>query len=114
MKQRVVALVGQYLEQRVRGRIVQLRPCGEDDLIIAVEDIRDGRVHLVHSLGDLEEWLMSFKEGRCFQPAVAICHVCDRLHTDRGLDGELTEHCIPCQIELIGVQAEFHDHRKEA
>jgi hypothetical protein len=87
MKQRVVAIVAQYLEQRIRGRIVHLRPCGEDDLIVAVEDIRDGRVHLLHSLGDLEEWLTNFKEGRCLQPAAAICDVCEKPHADRTLDG---------------------------
>jgi hypothetical protein len=106
MKQRVVALVSQYLEQRVRGRIVQLRPCGEDDLIIAVEDVRDGRVHLLHSLADLEEWLMSFKEGRCLQSAAAICDVCDSLHIDCGLDGEFSEYCAQCRLELIEINAE--------
>ena len=113
MKQRVVALVAQYLEHRVRGTITRVRPCGTDDYILAIKDIRDGRVHLLHSLDDLREWLMSFKEGRCLQPAAAICSICDKLHIDRGLDGELSTSCVRCQIELIEVYADLRSRGKE-
>lgn len=51
---------------------------------------------------------MSFKQGRCFQPAAAICSVCDRLHIDRGLDRELAQNCVRCQVELIEVYADLN------
>ncbi len=40
------------------------------------------------------------------RPAVAICGRCDRLHTDRDMDGELLANCIGCCVELIVVGAE--------
>ena len=113
MKQRVVVLIATYLERRVRGRIVRVRPCGDDDYIMGIEDVRDGRTHLLHSLGDVEEWLESFKQGRCFQPAAAICGVCDKLHMDRGLDSEWMRNCVTCEAELIEVYAELHGRRDE-
>ena len=111
LKQRVVAIVAEYLSHRPIGRPVRVRPCGDDDYILGIEDVRDGRVHLLHSLADLEEWLQSFKKGRCIQPAAAICGVCDRLHIDRGLDGELSENCVGCQVELIEVFADLERRR---
>ena len=44
--ERVVALTAHYFEHRVRGRITGLRFVGDDDLIVSVEDVRDGRTHL--------------------------------------------------------------------
>lgn len=136
MKQRVVVLLSQYLDHRVRGRIVRVRPGRSrsgsldldlsslrpaqsaesdftDDYIVAIEDVRDGRIHLLHSLGDLRQWLYSFKDGRCLQPAAAICGVCDRLHIDRGLDGELMANCLGCETELIEVYADLRERRPD-
>lgn len=113
MKQRVVVLIAQYLEHRVRGRITRLRPCGDDDFILGIEDVRDGRTHLLHSLDDLRKWLMSFKTGECLQPAAAICGVCDRLHIDRDHSGELATNCVRCQLELIEVYADLNSPRQD-
>jgi hypothetical protein len=74
---------------------------------MGVEDVRDGRVQLIHATGDLEVWLTSFKEGRCNEPGAAICGVCDRVHTDRWVDGELFPNCAPCQAELVEIYAEI-------
>lgn len=135
MKQRVVALVAQYLEHRVRGQIVRVRPVHSrsgssdlhlsslrpaqsaeserDDYLVAIRDVRDGRTHLLHSVDDLREWLVTFKTGECLRPTAAICSVCDRLHSDRGPDGELTEHCVTCQLELIDIFIDL-DSRRDA
>ena len=117
MKQRVVVLIATYLEHRVRGRIVRVRPVESkagvtDDYLVAVQDVRDGRTHLLHSLGDVEEWLTSFKTGECLQPAAAICGVCDNLHIDRGVDGELMRNCIKCEADLIEVYADLRSRRE--
>jgi hypothetical protein len=40
-------------------------------------------------------------------PAGAICGVCEHVHTDRDLDGELFPNCIRCQVELVEVYAEM-------
>ena len=84
---------------------------GEDDYIIAIEDLRDGRTQLIHSAGDLRVWLESFRDGRCVVPAAAICGRCNKLHVDRDVDGELLVNCIACAGELIEVAAErfLHD-----
>lgn len=133
MKQRVVALVAHYLEHRVRGRITRLRRVrsgsgssgiqsprpaqsveGEEDVdyIVSVQDVRDGRTHLLHSLQDLREWMMSFKTGECLRPVAAICEVCDRLHINRGPDGELAEHCTTCTLELIEIHEDLDSVRR--
>ena len=117
MKQRVVALVATYLEHRVRGRITRVRPVRStsataDDYLVAVQDVRDGRIHLLHSVDDLGTWLYSFKTGECFQPAAAICSVCDRLHTNRGPDRELTTNCVTCQLELIDIYTDLEQRRE--
>lgn len=113
MKQRAVAIVADYLSKRPLGRVVRVMKSGEDDYLMGVEDVRDGRVQLIHGTSDLEVWLTSFKEGRCVQPAGAICGVCDRIHTDRDVDGELFEHCVSCQVELVEILAEFSSRRGE-
>ncbi len=43
----------------------------DDEYVLAIEDIRDGRVHVVRTPSDLEPWLRSFKNGECVQPAFA-------------------------------------------
>ncbi|MDP9069246.1 MAG: hypothetical protein M3N53_13000 [Actinomycetota bacterium] len=106
MKQRAVALIATYLSHRALGRLVRVRPVGNDDYIVAIEDVRDGRTHLLHSPDDLGKWLRSFKEGRCLQPAAAICGRCDRLHIDRDVDHELLASCIGCCVDLMVVGAE--------
>ncbi len=116
MKQRAVTIIATYLSKRPLGRLVRVRPVGADDYIVAIEDVRDGRTHLIHSAGDLGQWLRSFKEGRCMRPVAAICGRCDRLHTDRDVDGELLANCIRCCAELMVVGAErlmMGWHRRE-
>ncbi len=65
MKQRAVAIVADYLSHRPLGRVVGLKAIAENDYVLAIEDIRDGRVHVTHTPGDLEPWLKSFKTGEC-------------------------------------------------
>jgi hypothetical protein len=107
MKQRAVAIVADYLSHRPMGRVVRVMKTGEDDYLMSIEDVRDGRVQLIHSTGDLETWLTSFEQGRCRQPVGAICGVCDRIHGDRDIDGELFQNCVRCQAELVEVVAEM-------
>jgi hypothetical protein len=107
MKQRAVAIVADYLSHRPLGRVVGLKPIGDDDYMLVIEDVRDGRVQLIHSTGDLETWLASFKQGRCRQPVRAICGVCDRILGDRDIDGELFPNCVPCQAELVEIFVEM-------
>ena len=38
---------------------------GEDNYLMGIEALQDGRVQLIHSTGDLETWLRSFKQGPC-------------------------------------------------
>lgn len=106
MNQRGVTIMATYLDNRPLGRIVQVRNVGEDDYIIAIEDLRDGRTQLIHSAGDLRVWLESFRQGRCVLPAAAICGRCNKLHVDRDVDGELLANCIGCSAELIVLAAE--------
>lgn len=108
MKQRAVALVADYLSKRPKGRVVRVMKTGEDDYLMGIEDVRDGRVQLIHDTSDLEAWLASFREGRCNQPVGAICGVCYRIHSDRDFDGELFPNCVTCQVELVEIFAEMH------
>ncbi len=64
MNQRGVAIVAEYLSMRPQGRVVRVEPIGDDDYLMAIEDVRDGRVQLIRSAGDLEVWLTSFRQGR--------------------------------------------------
>jgi hypothetical protein len=112
MNQRAVALVADYLSKRPKGRIVRVMPMQEGDYLMAIEDRRDGRVQLIQTVGDLDVWVESFRQGVCLQPVGAICFVCDRIHTDRGVDGELFTTCIGCQVELLDVVAEFESGRE--
>ena len=109
MKQRAVAIVAEYLSRRPLGRLVTVRPVAEDDYVLAIEDIRDGRVHIARTPGDLEPWLKSFKTGECLQPEFGFCGRCDRLHADRDIDGEVFGNCIPCQTELVQTALEVRE-----
>jgi len=111
VKQRAVAIVAEYLSHRPLGRIVQVRNVGDDDYIVAVEDRRDGRVHVVKAPRDLEAWLKSFKTGECLQPACGLCGRCERIHTDRDVDGEVLPTCMRCQAELVEVATELRNQR---
>ena len=118
MNQRGVALVADYLSQRPKGRIVRVVPAsggtrfsvisspGEPDYLVAIEDVRDGRTHVVQTKEELETWLRSFREGRCYPASYGICELCSRTHSDRGLDLEVMPHCLRCTVELIEIQAE--------
>lgn len=106
MKQRTVVLLADYLSKRPKGRIVRLKSVGPDDYVIGIEDARDGRTHLVRSPRDLERWLDSFRQGRCEPAAFGICGVCERIHVDRDVDGEILANCVPCAAELVEIAAE--------
>ncbi len=106
MKQRAVTIIATYLANRPLGRLVRVRCVGIDDYMLAIEDVRDGRTHLIHSTDDLGAWLKSFKAGRCLRPAAAICGRCDRLHVDRDHDRELLATCIGCCTQLMVLGAE--------
>lgn len=80
---------------------------GDDDYVLAIEDVRDGRVHVVRTPGDLEPWLKSFKNGECVQPAFGLCGRCNGIHADRDVDGEVFGNCIRCQAELVEVALEL-------
>ena len=107
MKQRAVAIVAECLSHRPLGRPVGLKPIADDDYVLAIEDLRDGRVHLIHSPGDLGRWLKSFKSGECLQPTFGFCSRCRDIHGDRDVDGEMFQTCIPCQAELVEVALEL-------
>jgi hypothetical protein len=53
MKQRAVAIVADYMSRRPLGRVVGLKSIADDDYVLAIEDIRDGRVHVVRTPSDL-------------------------------------------------------------
>lgn len=106
MNQRAVSILATYLARRPRGHVTQLRKVSDDDYIVALKDSRDGRTQLIHSCGDLRQWLESFRRGECLMPAAAICGRCHRIHIDRDFDGELLNNCIGCCAELIQVGVE--------
>lgn len=108
MKQRAVAIFAEYLSIRPLGRVVAVRPIGEDDYLLAIEDVRDGRVHVARTPRDLEPWLKSFKSGECLQPAFGLCGRCGGIHSDRDLDGEVFRTCMRCQADLVEVALELH------
>lgn len=101
MNQRAVFLVARYLSKRPKGRVVRVKPVGPDDYVIGIEDVRDGRTHIVRTADDLERWLVTFTQGRCEPAAFGICGVCDRIHRDRDVDGEIFANCIRCAAELL-------------
>ena len=108
MKQRAVAIFAEYLSIRPLGRVVAVQPIGDDDYyVLAIEDVRDGRVHVARTPRDLEPWLTSFKSGECLQPAFGRCGRCGCIHTDRDVDGEVFRTCMRCQAELVEVALEL-------
>ena len=112
MKQRAVAIVADYLSHRPLGRVVGLKPIGDDDYVLAIEDIRDGRVHVVRAPSDLEPWLKSFKNGECMQPALGLCGRCNAIHADRDVDGEVFSNCIRCQADLVEFVLELRNEQE--
>jgi hypothetical protein len=79
---------------------------------LAIEDVPDGRVHVVRTPGDLELWLKSFKTGECVQPAFGICGRCNAIHSDKDVGGEVFGKCIRCQAELVEVALEHRDEQE--
>lgn len=63
-----MAILADYLSHRP-GRIVALKPIGDDDYALAIEDVHDRRVHVGRTPRDFEPWLRSIKEGRRFRIA---------------------------------------------
>ena len=106
MKQRSIRIIADYLAHRPIGRIVTALPVGDDDYLVAIEDRRDGREHVMHTPDDLELWLESFKHGRCLQPTRGFCDCCGELHRDHDGGGELFELCTSCQVELTAARFE--------
>ncbi len=112
MNQRGVTLIATYLAKRPLGRVVEVRKVGDDDFIVAVDDVRDGRTQLIHSARDLRKWFESFRGGETLQPPAAICGRCNKLHVDRDVDGELLINCISCAGELVSAAAELYLERE--
>lgn len=108
MKQRAVGLIADYVGRRGIGRVVGLKPVGPDDYVLAIEDVRDERVHVGRTPRDFEAWLRSVKEGRHVLPAFWLCGRCGDIHCDRDLDLEIFRTCIPCQAELVEVGLELY------
>ena len=100
MDQASIRKIADHLARRPIGRIVTVVPTSADDYIIAIEDRRDGREHVMEDVQDFELWLDSFKQGRLGQLTKAFCDCCCKVHTDKDLDGELFELCLGCQAEL--------------
>ncbi|HYN36045.1 MAG TPA: hypothetical protein VEV82_03620 [Actinomycetota bacterium] len=73
---------------------------------------RDGRVHLIRRVRDLEPWLMSFKAGECLRPAFGLCGRCNNVHADRDVDGEVFGNCIRCQADLMEVAVDLHNEQE--
>ena len=107
MNRRTVIALGRYVLRSGRGRLVDWRTVGDDDYIAAVEDARDGRTHLFHTSRDTRHWIETFSLGVCERPAVGICGRCNRLHTQRDVDGEMLAHCTACASELLVLGAEM-------
>ena len=84
------------------------KPVGPDDYVLAIEDVRDERVHVGRTPTDFEPWLRSVKEGRHVIPAFGLCGRCGEIHCDRDLDLEIFRTCIPCQAELVEVGLELY------
>lgn len=82
-------------------RVVRVKQLDADEYLMPIEERRDGRCHPVTTVGDLQTWLLSFRDGRCLQPGYALCGVCDKAHADRGANGELLSNCISCTAELL-------------
>lgn len=54
MNQRALAIIADLLSKRPMGRVVRVMETGDDDYLMGVEDVRDGRVQLIHATSDLE------------------------------------------------------------
>lgn len=106
MKQRAVAPIADYLSHRPLDRVVGLKRVGDDDHVLAIEDVRDERVHVGRTPLDFEPWLRSLKTGEWVQLAFGLCGRCNSIHSDRDINGEVFRNCIPCQAELVGVARE--------
>jgi hypothetical protein len=103
LKRRTLALIAEYLSRRPRGRIVGLKQVSPGDYVVEMKDVRDGRIHMLRSADDVEAWIASFTQGRCLEMTTALCGICRQIHTDRGLDGEVSQNCLRCQVELVDV-----------
>ena len=97
-----------YVGRRGIGRVVGLKPVGCDDYVLAIEDVRDERVHVGRTPTDFEPWLRSVKEGRHVIPAFGLCGRCGEIHSDRDWDLEILRTCIPCQADLAELAPELH------
>jgi hypothetical protein len=104
LKQRAVALIADYVRRRGIGRVVGLKPMASDDYVLAIEDVRDKRVHVGRTPRD---WLRAVKEGRHVIPAFGLCGRCGEVHSDRDWDLEIFRTCIPCQADLVDLALEL-------
>jgi hypothetical protein len=77
----------------------------------------------MNSIAGMVEANIRFEEGVVFpmvggvaidnrvHRASALCGSCERVHTDRDVDGELFGTCIPCQAELVEVALRLLDEQ---
>ncbi len=94
MKQRAVAIFAEYLSIRPLGRVVAVEPIGDDDYVLAIEDIRDERVHVGRTPLDFEPWLKSVKEDRHIIPAFGPCGLRPRRRKPEPREGS------PCEKRM--------------
>lgn len=87
-----VRALADYLAHQPSGCIVTAVPVGQGNYLVAIEDRRDGREHILETPDDLEAWLESFKQGRLLQPTKAFWDCCT--HIPRGpRQGQRTNRC---------------------
>ena len=81
----------------------------DDDNVLAIEDVRDERVHVGRTRRDFEPWLKSVKEGRHVLPAFGLCGRCGEIHCDRDLDLEIFRSCVSVPGRpLVEIAVQLH------
>jgi len=98
-------------QQRL-GRDQERALGGDADYVVAIEDVRDGRVPVGRTPRDCKAWFRSFKADDSIRPVFGLCGRCDRIHADRDVDDELFATCIACQSELVEVALELGSERE--
>lgn len=70
---------------------------------VCFKDARDGRDHVLLTVGDFIDWIDSVIEGQSLAPVRALCPGCNQPHSDHGLSGQLFELCLQCQVEIAEI-----------
>jgi hypothetical protein len=108
MKQRAVALIADYLSNGPSGHIVGLKPVGDDDYVLAIEDARNERVHIGRTPRDFEPWLDRSRK------AVTRCRRSDYADAAGTSTATVTSSsrsfapAVPCQAELAELALELY------